>query len=57
MATGTVSRRHGFDLTDARLTVVCAWCGKCLQPGGPLISHGMCAGCADSFVSNALVST
>lgn len=35
--------------TDGKLTVVCAWCGTVLQPGGRSISHGICLHCARIF--------
>jgi hypothetical protein len=34
------------------LKVVCAWCGRILASGGPVVSHGICEGCRDRFVAD-----
>ncbi len=31
-------------------TLVCAWCGAILSVGGPQVSHGLCAACAEPFM-------
>lgn len=31
---------------DELITVLCAWCGLTLRPGGGRVSHGICRECA-----------
>ncbi len=33
------------------MTVVCAWCGALIAPGGEQLSHGICVSCATDFMS------
>ncbi|HNM78244.1 MAG TPA: hypothetical protein PKI89_07770 [Tepidiformaceae bacterium] len=33
------------------VTVVCAWCNERVSGTGPLISHGICVSCAESFIA------
>jgi len=35
---------------DRAPTLVCAWCEAVLSVGGPQISHGLCAACAQPFM-------
>jgi hypothetical protein len=43
-----------FDKSDDEpFSVVCAWCGRVLSPGGSHVSHGLCAECADRAVAQA----
>jgi hypothetical protein len=30
---------------EMKLTVVCAWCGTLLRPGGEYVSHSICTAC------------
>lgn len=34
---------------DAPHAVVCAWCGREVQPGATPASHGICSPCASAF--------
>ena len=36
-----------------RFTVICAWCGRELSHGTPMVSHGICPGCAEQLVAQA----
>lgn len=48
----TVTASMGFDSrATAPYTVVCAWCGRTLTPGGSMISHGICATCASKVTA------
>jgi hypothetical protein len=35
------------------MTIVCAWCGSTLKAGGPHLSHGLCAACAERMLAEA----
>jgi len=34
-------------------TVICAWCGRELSHGAPLVSHGICPSCSEELVAQA----
>lgn len=32
------------------ITVVCAWCGREMQHGGKVVSHGICPACTQKLL-------